>query len=319
MHLAMKCLSIALAAAFLCAAPSGYRLLKQIPVPGAGSWDYVLVDGAARRVYVTHQTEVNVLDADTNEIAGKIPDTPGVHGVAIAPEFGRGYVSAGIANAVIIFDLKTLSVTGQINTEKKPDAIAYDPATKKIFAMNGDSNSSTVIDPADNTVKAIVPLGGDPEFAVADGQGNVFVNLKTQNQVARLDSKALKVLDHWSTAPCTAPSSLALDTHNRRLFVGCRSKVMAVIDADTGRVVASYPIGGHVDATAYDLANALVFNSTGEGNVVVFHQDSADSYTLVETIKTNPGSKTMGFDSKTGWLFVPAKTNDQFSVMVFGR
>ncbi len=309
----------ALASTVLVAGASGYHLLKQVPVGGVGTWDYVLVDASARRAYVTHQTEVAVLNADTYELAGKIPNTPGVHGVAIAPEFGRGYVSAGVANAVIAFDLKTLKVTGQIKTEKKPDAIIYDPASKRIFAMNGESNSSTVIDPADNSVKTIIPLGGGPEFAVADGQGSVFVNLQAENQVARLDSQHLKVTNHWPTQPCTAPSSLALDQPNRRLFVGCRNKLMLVMNADNGTVIANYPIGGHVDATAYDAAHALVFNSTGEGNIAVFHQDSADAYTLTDTITTNPGSKTMGFDPQSGQLFVPAKINDQFLVLIFGR
>lgn len=319
MHSSRRWLSFAFAAIFLGAGPSGYRLLNQVPVRGVGTWDYVLVDGVARRVYVSHQTEVEVLNADTYEVAGRITNTPGVHGIAVASEFGRGYISAGAANAVIIFDLKTLDMIGQIKTEKKPDAIIYDSATKRVFAMNGESNSSTVVDAADNTLQAVVPLGGRPEFSVADGRGNVFVNLEEQNQVARLDSSTLKVMDRWPTAPCAAPASVALDNKNRRLFVGCRSKVMAVMDADTGKVVASYPIGSHVDTTAYDSTNGLVFNSTGEGNVAVFHQDSLDGYTLVETIKTNPGSKTMGLDLQTGQLFIPANVNDQFMVMVFGR
>jgi YVTN family beta-propeller protein len=260
-----------------------------------------------------------VLNADTYEIVGKISDTPGVHGVALVPELGRGYISAGIANAVIVFDLKTLKVSSQVKTEKKPDAIIYDPDSKRIFAMNGESASSTVIDPADNSVKTVVPLGGGPEFAVADGGGNIFVNLEEQNQVARLDSKKLTVTDHWATQPCAAPSSMALDHQNRRLFVGCRNKLMMVMNADSGKVVASYPIGGHVDATAYDSAHALVFNSTGDGNIAVFHQDSPDTYTLVDTITTNPGSKTMGLDRQTGQLFVPAKVDGEFMVMIFGR
>jgi YVTN family beta-propeller protein len=319
MHFEMKWLAVAMASIALGAGPSGYRLLTQVPVPGTGTWDYVMVDGAARRVYVSHQTEVEVLDADTHEIIGKISNTPGVHGIAIASEFGRGYISAGAANAVIVFDLKTLQVTGQIKTEKKPDCIIYDPATKRIFAMNGESNSSTVIDASDNQVKIVLPLGGGPEFSVADGRGNVFVNLEDQNQVARIDSKTLKVEDHWPTAPCGAPASLALDQKNRRLFVGCRSKMMAVMNADTGKVVATYPIGSHVDATAYEPASGLVFNSTGEGNVAVFHQDSPDTYALSETIKTNPGSKTMGLDLQTRRLFIPAKVDDKFTIMIFGQ
>jgi YVTN family beta-propeller protein len=312
-------LSLAVVFAALVAGASGYRLLKKVALPGNGTWDYVTVDATARRVYVSHESQVQVLDADTQQIVGSIPDTPGAHGIAIAPEFERGFISAGLANSVIVFDLKTLKPVGKIKTGQKPDSILYDPATKRVFAMNGDSNSATVIHPGDSKVESTIDLGGAPEFSVSDGQGNIYVNLKDQNQLARIDSRSLTVKDHWPLAPCAAPASLALDQKNRRLFVGCRSKVMAVVDADNGRVIATYPIGDHVDATAFDPATGLVLNSTGEGNVAVFHQDSADRYWLLETIQTNPGSKTMGLDPKTHQLFIPANPSGVFSVLVYGR
>ena len=313
----LLCLAAGFAALGL--GPSGYRLLDKIVVAGTGSWDYVMLDNEARRLYVSHEMQVEVLDADTEQVVGKIPNTPGVHGIALASEFGRGFISAGTADSVIIFDLKTLEILGQVKTGKKPDCIIYDPATKRIFVMNGNSNSSTVINPSDGTVAGTIDLGGGPEFSVSDGQGNIYVNLKNQNQLARIDSRSMKVLDHWPLSPCAAPASMALDGKDRRLFVGCRSKLMAVVNADDGKVIATYPVGDHVDATAFDPATGLVFNSTGEGNIAIFHQDSADHYTPVETVETSPGSKTLGLDLKTHRLFVPGNLSGTFTVMVYGR
>jgi len=311
--------SLAFIGAATLAASSGYKIIKKVAVPGTGGWDYVAVDASARRVYVSHSTQVEVLDADTNEIVGVIPNTPGVHGIALAPEAGRGYISAGKADAAIIFDLKTLKTLGQVKTGKKPDAIIYDPATKRVFAMNGDSNSTTVINAADGSVAATIDLGGGPEFSVADGKGNVYVNLEDQSQLVHIDSQALKVKDHWPVAPCAAPSSMAFDPATRRIFLGCRSHHMAVVDADTGKVVATYPIGDHVDASAFDPATKLVFHSLGEGSIAVFHQDSADKYTFIENITTNPASKTMGFDPKTHHLFVPANLGGNFTVLILSQ
>lgn len=301
-----KCLSLAVLFGALAVGASGYRLLNKIPVPGQGSWDYVTVDSAARRIYLSHETQVRALGADTHRVVGTIPNPSGVHGVAVASEFGHGFISAGLAGSVIIVDLTTLKVVGEVKAEKKPDCILYDAASKRVFAMNGESSSATVIDPGDGKVEKIIPLGGGSEFSISDGQANIFVNLKDKSQLARIDSRTMIVKDYWSLAPCEAPASLGFDAVNRRLFVGCRSKLMAVVDADSGRVVATYPIGDHVDASIFDSDSKLVFNSTGEGNVAVFHQDSADKYRLVETIRTNPGSKTMGFDLETHQLFIPA-------------
>jgi DNA-binding beta-propeller fold protein YncE len=312
-------LAAVLGLAALGANASGYHVFKKVAVPGTGGWDYLTVDEAARRLYVSHATQVVVFDADSLEIVGKIPNLSGVHGIAVAPEFGRGFITAGQLNAVIVFDLKTFARVGEVKVGKKPDAIVYDPTSKRVFAMNGDSATSTVIDASDNRVVGTVDLGGGPEFTVADGVGNVYVNLEDKSELLRIDSKALTVRDRWQVAPCQAPSSLALDAQNRRLFLGCRSKVMAVVNADSGKVTATYPIGGKVDASVFDPAAKTIFNSTGDGNVFAFHQDSADHYTPLDVIPTMQGSKTMTLDRKTQRLFVPARENDALTLWVFQR
>jgi YVTN family beta-propeller protein len=319
MHTKYKMMLAFLGLATIAAGPSGYKVSGKIALPGTGGWDYVTVDAAARRVYVTHATQVEVLDADSQQPVSKITDTPGAHGVALAPEFGRGFISAGKADAVIVFDLKTLKPIAQVKTGKKPDAIIYDPATKRVFAMNGESDSTTVINAADNSVAGTIALGGGPEFSAADGKGNLWVNIEEKNEVVHIDTQAMQVKHHWPLAPCEAPSSMALDTQNRRLFLGCRNHFMAVVNADSGKVVATYPIGDHVDASAFDPETKLVFHSTGDGNVFVFKQDSADKYTFVEKIATNQGSKTMGLDPKTHRLFVPANQAGSFTVLVLGQ
>lgn len=299
--------------------PSGYRIANQIPLPGTGGWDYLTVDDVARRVYISHETQVEVLDADSGKVVGSIPDTPGVHGIALAPALGRGFVTAGKGNYVVIFDMKTLKTIAKVDTGKKPDAIAFDPATNRVFAMDGGSDATTVINAADGSVAGTVALGGGPEFSVADGKGSVWVNLEDKSQLVHIDSKSMTIADRWPVAPCQSPSSMAFDSPNRRLFLGCRSHVMAVVDADSGKIVASYPIGDHVDASAFDAATKLVFHSTGDGNVAVFRQDSPDTYTFLENIPTNPGSKTMALDARTHRLFVPATRGAAFSVLVLER
>jgi len=297
---------------------SGYHVIKKIPVPGEGSWDYLTVDEGDRRLYVSHGTQVDVLDVDSGAIVGKIHNTLGVHGIAIAPELGRGFVSDGKSSTVTIFDLKTLKTIGHAATGKGPDAIIYDPATSRVFAFNGDGNSGTVIQATDGKIAGTIPLGGGPEFATADGAGHVFNNLEDESLVLKIDSRNLKVENRWPTAPCQSPSSMAIDRPNRRLFIGCRSKVMAVMNADTGQVITTLPIGDHVDATAFDPELRLIFNSNGEGTITVIHQDSADKYSVVESVKTAPRAKTMALDSKTHQLFLSTAEAGQFEVLVVG-
>ena len=303
------------------AAPQGggYSIIKKIPIPGSGSWDYLAVDTEARRLYVSHGTQVEAVDIDSLSIVGNIPKTPGVHGIAIAPEFGRGFVSNGQASTVLIFDLKTLKPIAEVPTGQKPDAIIYDPATQRVFAFNGGGNSATAIDAASGKVAGTVDLGGGPEYAAADGKGYVFNNLEDESQLLKINSHELKVEQRWPTAPCSSPSSMAMDQANRRLFLGCRSKVMAVVDADTGKVITTLPIGDHVDATAFDPETKLIFNSNGEGTISVIHQDSADTYSAVETVKTLPRAKTMALDPKSHRLFLSTAENGQFEVLVVGK
>jgi len=302
------------AAAF---AAVNYQLLKKVAVPGSGGWDYITVDDGARRVYVSHSTQVDVLDADSFALVGTIPNTSGVHGIAVAPDAGRGYISAGKSDAAIAFDLKSLKPLGEIKVGKKPDAIIYEPLTKRIYVMNGDSENITVLNAADGSVVGTIALGGGPEFAVSDGKGNLYVNLEEQNETLHIDVSTLQVKDRWPLAPCATPTSLAMDLENRRLFVGCRSKHLAVLNADTGKIVFTAPIGERVDAGAFDGKTRLVYLSTGDGKVFVFHQDSPDKYSMAQEIITKAGAKTMGYDPKTGNLFVPTSENGAMQVLVF--
>jgi YVTN family beta-propeller protein len=300
-------------------AQSGYTITKKITIPGTGGWDYLAVDEAARRLYVSHGTQVEVVDIDSRSQVGTIPDTPGVHGIAIAPELRRGFISNGQSSTVTIFDLKTLKKLGEIATGKKPDGIIYDPSTSQVFAFNGGSNSVTVITAADGKVAGTVDLGGGPEFAAADGNGYVYDNLEDESLVLKINAKKLTVEQRWKPAPCEAPSSMAMDRPNHRLFIGCRNHFMAVLDSDSGKVIASLPIGDHVDATAFDADTKLIFFSNGEGTISIIHEDSPDKYSVVDTVKTLPRAKTMALDPKTHQLFLSTAEAGQFEVLVVGK
>jgi len=293
-----------------------FKITQRIAIPGTGGWDYLTVDEAARRLYISHGTQVEVVDVDTKALVATIPNTPGVHGVALAPNLGRGFISNGGNSTVTIFDLKTLKKIADVPTGKKPDAIIYDPSTSQIFAFNGDSESATVISAADGKVAGTVPLGGGPEFAVADGKGYVYDNLEDKNEIVKIDARKLTVAARWPVAPCEAPSALAMDRPNHRLFIGCRSHLMAVVDSESGKIVATLPIGDHVDAAAFDEDSKLVFFSNGEGTISVFHQDSPDKYSAVETVKTLPRAKTMALDPKTHDLFLSTAEAGNFVVLV---
>ncbi len=311
------CSVLALVSAAAFAASVNYQLLKKVPVPGSGGWDYVSVDDAARCIYISHATQVDVLDADSFALVGTIPNTPGVHGIAIASEAGRGYISAGKSDAVVPFDLKTLKPMPEIKVGKKPDAIIFEPLTKRIYVMNSDSDNITVLNAADGSLAGTIDLGGGPEFAVSDGKGNLYVNLEEKNETLHIDVNALKVVNRWALAPCATPTSLAMDVENRRLFVGCRSQHFAVLNADNGKLLFTAPIGERVDAGAFDPRTRLVYLSTGDGKVFVFHQDSPDQYSLSQEITTLKGAKTMGYDPKTRNVIVPTSDNGAMSVLVF--
>lgn len=316
--MAVAILAFALAAADAALA-EGFVITKKISIPGQGSWDYLTVDEGARRLYVSHGTQVEVIDVDSGSVVGSILKTPGVHGIAVAPKLGRGFVSNGQSSTVTIFDLKTLKPLADVPTGQKPDAIIYDPATSRVFAFNGGSNSVSAIDAASGKVSGTIDLGGSPEYAVADGNGFVYNNLEDESLVLKIDSRNLTVEQRWPTAPCASPSSMAMDRANRRLFIGCRSKVMAVMNADSGKVIATLPIGDHVDATAFDPETKLVFNSNGEGTITVIREESPDKYSVVETAKTLPRAKTMALDPKTHRLFLSTTEAGQFEVLVVGK
>jgi DNA-binding beta-propeller fold protein YncE len=313
--LLLSAVSLALAVV-PCASGEEFSITKKVPIPGQGSWDYLSVDEGARRLYVSHGTQVEVIDLDSLGIVGNVPKTEGVHGIAIAPELGRGFVSNGQASTVTIFDLKSLKKIADVPTGKKPDAIIYDPASSRVFAFNGGGNSATAIDAATGNVAGTVELGGGPEFAAADGKGYVYDNIEDDSLVLKINSRTLKVEQRWPTAPCASPSSMAIDRANHRLFVGCRSKVMAVMNTDTGKVITTLPIGDHVDASAYDPEAKLVFNSNGEGTITVIRQNSPDNYSVLETVKTLPKAKTMALDPKTHRLFLSTAEAGQFEVLV---
>jgi DNA-binding beta-propeller fold protein YncE len=287
-----------------------YHVAKTISIPGEDGWDYVTVDSAARRVYVSHGTHVVILDADKDSIVGDIPDTQGVHGIAIASDLGRGFTSNGRANTATIFDLKTAKTIGTVNTGTNPDAIVYDPATKRVFTMNGRSQDTTAINAADGTVAGTLALGGKPEFAVADGKGTIYVNIEDKSELVHFDSKSLTVLHRWPMAPCEEPSGLAADLKTHRLFAGCSNKMMAVINADNGKVVSTVPIGNGVDANGFDPETNFAFASTGDGNLTLAHEDSPDKYTVAANVPTKKSARTMGLDVKTHKVFLPAAEFD---------
>ena len=311
--LAMAIISCAIAfsrAATPAPAGSGYHVIKTVPVGGDGGWDYVYVDSAARRVYVSRGTHVVVLDADSYAVVGDIPDTQGVHGIAIASDLGRGFTSNGRANTVTVFDLKTLKAISTVQTDANPDAILYEPVTKRVFTFNGRGKNATAINAADSTVAGTIPLNGKPEFAAADGKGGVYVNNEDTSDLYHVDAQSLKELHHWPLAPCKSPSGLAIDVANHRLFSVCDEKVMAIVNADTGKVVATPAICEGPDAAGFDPSTGYAFASCGDGNLTVIHEDSPDKFTVVENVPTKRSARTMGLDLKTHNIFLPAADFD---------
>jgi len=298
------------AAATPAPASSGYHVIKTVPVPGDEGWDYVTVDPDARRVYISHGSHVVVMNADTYAIEGDIADTQGVHGIALAPDAGRGYVSAGRANVAVAFDLKSLSRLGTVATDANPDAIIYDPVTKRVFTLNGRGQNTTAINAADGAVAGSLALGGKPEFAAADGKGSVFVNIEDKNELVQFDAQKLTETHRWPLAPCKSPSGLAMDVKNRRSFSVCDEKVMAVVNADTGKVVATPEICDGPDAAGFDPATGYAFASCGDGHLTVVHEDSPDKFTVVEQVPTKRSARTMGLDLKTHKIFLPSAEFD---------
>jgi DNA-binding beta-propeller fold protein YncE len=304
---AVFALNIASRAAAPPAGASGYHIIKTVPVAGEGGWDYLIVDSAARRLYLSHSTHVVVYDTDSYAVVGEIPNTKGVHGIAIASDLGRGFTSNGGSDSVTIFDLKTLKILGSVKTGSHPDAILYDSASKRVFTFNGGSKDATAINAADGTVAGTIALGGRPEFAVSDGQGSVYVNSENTSELLHLDAQKLTVLHRWPQAPCKEASGLAMDPTARRIFAGCDNKMMAVINADNGKVVATPAIGDGVDANGFDPGTGYAFSSNGEaGTLTVVKGDGHDKYTVVEDVPTKVSARTMALDLKTHNIFLPA-------------
>ncbi len=283
-----------------------YHLLTKFPLGGEGGWDYVTVDSGPGRLYVSRGTRVMVVDAASGNKIGEIADTAGVHGIALAPALRRGYTSNGRSNTVTIFDLNTLKAISQVKTGTNPDAIMFDDASRMVFAFNGRSQDTTVIDAASGTVAATIPLGGKPEFAVADGLGQVFVNIEDKNEITVIDSRSLKVTAHWPLAKCEEPSGLAIDRKNHRLFSGCSNKIMDIVDSTNGRVIDSLPIGQGVDATAFDPDLGFAFSSNGEGTITVIAEESPDKFSVAATIPTQRSARTMALDTATHKIYLPA-------------
>jgi DNA-binding beta-propeller fold protein YncE len=295
---------VLVAGTIIAASGSGYKIIHTYKIGGEGGWDYLIADASARRLYISRATHVIVLDLDSGKTVGDISDTPGVHGIALAPEFGRGFTSNGGEGTVSIFDLKTLATSDKVKAGENPDSILYDPAAKRVFTFNGRSHDSTAIDAATGKVLSTIKLDGKPEFSVSDGNGQIFVNIEDKNELTMIDPKNLVVKTTWPLAPCESPSGLSMDRKNRRLFVGCDNKMMAVVDADTGKVLATPAIGDGVDATAFDDETGLAFASCGEGVLTVVREESPNKFSVVENASTQAGSRTMALDSRTHNVFV---------------
>lgn len=287
-------------------AASSYKLLKTIPISGEGGWDYLIADSANRRLYVSHGTEVDVLDLDRETMVGKIPNTNGVHGIAPADDLGRGFISDGRDNQVTIFDLKSLATISTVKAGTNPDGILYDPFSKRVFAFNGRSQDMTAIDATNGNVVGTVPLGGKPEFPATDRNGNVYVNIEDKSELVRFDPKTLEIKNRWPLGPqCDSPSGLAIDADSRRLFPVCENKVMAIVDADSGKVITTVPTGAGTDAAAFDPGTKLAFASNGrDATLTVVKEESPDRYTVVENAETQRGARTMALDLKTHRIYL---------------
>jgi len=323
------------------AGPSGYHLIKTIHIGGDGGWDYLTVDAVNRKLYVSHSTHVVVIDIDKNEVVGDIPDTKGVHGIAIANDLNRGFTSNGQANNVTIFDLKTFKVLGTASAGQNPDAIIYDPFSKRVFTFNGRSSDVTAIDAATGETVGTLPVGGKPEFAASNGKGKVFVNIEDKSEVIAFDPKKMTIITRWPLAPGGGPSGMAIDVAHNRIFSGCGDgSLMVISDTEAGKVIGSVPIGAGVDANAFDPGTQLAFSSNGRAaTLTVAHEDSPNKFTVVEDVPTHAGARTMALDTKTHNVYLaiaeygppppapagggrpprPQPIKDSFAILVYGK
>ncbi len=301
-------------------AKADYHVAKEIPIGGEGGWDYLTVDSAARRLYISHATKVVVVDVDSDKTVGEIGNLSGVHGIAVAPELGRGFISNGRSSMITIFDLKTLATLSEVkSTGENPDAILYDPFSSQVFAFNGRSKNATVLDAKTGKIAGTVELGGKPEFATSDLAGKVFVNIEDKSEVVELGAKDLAVKARWPLKPCEEPSGMAIDRKHHRLLIGCSNKLAAVMDTESGKVVTTVPIGDGVDANAFDPGTSLGFSSNGDGTLTVIKEETPDKFAVAETVPTRRGARTMALDEKTHIVYLatakfgppPAATAEQ--------
>jgi YVTN family beta-propeller protein len=287
-------------------ATSGYKITNKITLGGAGGWDYVSVDDAAGRLYVSHGTQVMVVDLKKGALAGTIPNTPGVHGIAVAPDLNKGFVSCGADSSVVVFDLKTLAVTAKVKvTGKNPDAILYDPYKHLVFTFNGGSSNSTVLDAKTDKVIATIPLAGKPEFSQSDGKGKVFVNIEDKSSLSVINVNTLKVDNTWPIAPGEEASGLAFDKANNRLFMVCSNKLMVVMDALTGKVVTALPVGSGCDAASFDPGTKRAYCSNGDGTMTVVQEVNPNTFKVLENVQTATRARTMTCDNSTHALYLP--------------
>jgi DNA-binding beta-propeller fold protein YncE len=318
----------------VCRADGPYHFIKEIPVGGDGGWDYLSVDSAGQRLYVSHGTKVVVVDLAKDRVAGEITNTPGVHGIAVAPDLELGVTSNGRENKAGIVDLKTLQTLSKVDTGQNPDGMLYEPGRKEAYLFNGRSQSATVVDVKGAKAVATIPLNGKPEFAQADpAAGRVYDNIEDKNEVAVIDTKSHTVVTNWPIAPGEEPSGMAIDLKNHRLFLGCGgSKTMVMMYSTSGKVIASVPIGQGVDANAFDPGTQFAFASCGDGTTTIAHEDTPDKLTVVQTLETQRGSRTMTLDPKTHKIYLAAAkfeapaegqrrgkmVPDSFKILVYG-
>jgi DNA-binding beta-propeller fold protein YncE len=303
----LVCLTLSGCATHNAPAVPQYHVLRHIPIGGEGGWDYLTVDSASHRLYLSHTDRVNVVDTDSGKIVGEIPNTPGVHGIAIAASLHRGFISDGRTSTVTIFDLDSLNVLSEVKTTgQRPDAILFEPSSGRVFTFNAGGRNATAIDAASGAIAGTIDLGGKPEFAVHDGQGRVYVNIEDTSEIVALDPKALTIVARWKLAPCEEPSGLAIDRQNRRLFSGCANEVMAISDPDTARVIATVPIGKGVDGDAFDPVYAVAFSANGaDGTLTVVHELSSARFEVTGSVPTQRGARTMTLDEGTHHIYLP--------------
>jgi DNA-binding beta-propeller fold protein YncE len=299
----LACAAVVLCAGALPARAQSYHITHTYTLGGDGGWDYIALDTAGHRLFIARQNRIMVVTPETGALLGEIPGLSRAHGVAFDYAHGRGFATSGADSTVTIFDLKSLAVLGKVTAAVDDDAVLYDPATGHVFTMNGDAGSSSVIDPVSGQRIGTIELGGKPEFGVSAGDGKLYVNLEDKAEIVEVDARAMRVLRHWSLAPCEGPTGLAIDRVHHRLFSGCRSGVMAISDAQAGRLLTTLPIGRGVDACRFDDGNQLAFASNGDGTLSVIHEDAPDTFTVVATVQTKQGARTMELDEQTHRIY----------------